>query len=153
VSLDPGNDPFTEVPEYLREIIPYTTFLFMNDVESAGILKRLGLGNISQLLDIGPRLIVIINKNSKSSIIYTKEISERIPSATKVVKDPTGASDGYIGAFLAARIKGYDLKTAGMLGAVEASFVVEDFGSQTNLPTWEKLYNRYKRLKIMNLRG
>lgn len=143
VSFDPGNDPFTEIPEYLREIIPCATFLFMNDVESHGILTRLGLDNISQILDLGPRVVVIISKSDKSSVVSTKETSERIPSATSVIKDPTGASDAYVGAFLTAHVKGYDLKTAGMLGAVEASFAVESFGSQTNLPFWDFLCKRY----------
>jgi len=144
VSFDPANDPFTEIPEYLSEVIRCTTFLFMNDVESSGILTRLGLNRLDQLLDVGPRIVVVIAKNDKSGVIYTKEAFIQLPSAINAIKDPTGASDGYIGAFLAAYVKGYDLKTAGMMGAVEASFVVESFGSQTNLPRWQQLYKRYQ---------
>lgn len=143
VSFDPGNDPFTEIPEYLESMLQYSEFLFMNDIEAHGIIERLGLETEDELLSLGPRIVVIINKDDKSSLIYAKGSLEEIPSTIRTVKDPTGASDGYIATFLTAYIKGYDPRTAGMLAAVEASFVVESFGSQSNFPLWDLLCKRY----------
>ena len=151
VSFDPGNDPFTEIPEYLEGVISRTTFLFMNDVEVPGILKRLELAQMIDLLGYGPRVIVIVNKKDKSSTIYTEGSKITIPSAIGMVKDMTGASDGYVAGFLAGRVKGYGFKTAGILGAIEASFIVEDFGCQTNLPNWDQLVGRCKSLFDINL--
>jgi len=136
VSFDPGNDPFIEIPRYSRKMLQYSKLVFMNDAEALCIIRRLKLHVASDFLDLGPDVVVIIDKHDKSSLIYTRKGVERIPSAIKMVRDPTGASDGYVAAFLAAYIKGYDLKIAGELGAVEASFVSESFGSQTNLPSW-----------------
>ena len=144
VSFDPANDPSTEIPQYLRTMIEYCSLLFMNDVEALCIVKRLKLSTTKDLLSFGPSTIVIINKNDKSSSIHTKNDTVQIPSAIRVIKDPTGTSDGYIAAFLAGHIKGCDTRTAGMLGSVEASFIAESFGSQTNLPNWELLYERCK---------
>jgi len=146
VSFDPGNDPFTEIPEYLEGMVQYSRFLFMNDREAPSIMKCLRLNAVNELLNLGPRIVVMITKKDKSSLIYAKDASEKIPSAIRTIKDPTGASDGYIGAFLAGYTKGYSLRTAGMLGAVAASFIVENLGSQTNLPDWDSLHERYKRL-------
>ena len=143
VSFDLGNDPFTEISEYLKTMVQCSELLFMNDVEASGIMNRLKLKMVNELLNLGPHIVVIINKNDKSSLIYTKDALEKIPSAIRAIKDPTGASDGYIAAFLAGYIKGYGLRTDGMLGAVEASFVVEGFGSQSNLPLWDSLCKRY----------
>jgi sugar/nucleoside kinase (ribokinase family) len=143
VSFDPGNDPFTEIPEYLENMVQCSGFLFMNDIEARGIIERLGLETVDELLSLGPRIVVIITKKDKTSVICTEDALERIPSVIQTVKDPTGASDGYIAAFLAAHIKGYDLRTAGMLAAVEASFVVESLGSQSNFPLWDLLCGRY----------
>ena len=143
VSFDVGNDPFTEIPEYLKGLIPCTSFLFMNDVEVGGVLERLKLEALDDLLNYGSHTIVIINKRDKSSQIHTKGSRENIPSAIGTVQDPTGASDGYVAGFLAALIKGYDLRTAGLLGATEASFIVEEVGCQTNLPDWTRLTERY----------
>jgi sugar/nucleoside kinase (ribokinase family) len=144
VSFDPGNDPFTEIPEYLKGVISRTFFLFMNDVEVPGILERLELSDINELLTYGPSVIAIINKKDKSSRIYAKRTVENIPSAIKKIVDATGASDGYAAGFLSGYTKTHDLRIAGMLGAVEASFIVEDFGCQTNLPNWKELSSRCK---------
>jgi sugar/nucleoside kinase (ribokinase family) len=105
VSFDAGNDPFTEIPEYLKGVISRTYFLFMNDVEVPGILKRLELRNINELLTYGPSIIAIINKQDKSSRIYTKRTVEIVPSAVKEIVDITGASDGYAAGFLTGYTK------------------------------------------------
>ena len=144
VSFDAGNDPFTEIPEYLKGVVSRTSFLFMNDVEVPGILKRLELSNINELLTYGPSVIAIINKKDKSSRVYANRTVENIPSAVKKIVDVTGASDGYVAGFLAGYSKTRDLRIAGMLGAVEASYVVEDYGCQTNLPNWKELVSRCK---------
>ena len=142
VSFDPGNDPFTEIIEYLEAMLKNCNVLVMNNLEARNIVKRLDLNKTNELLQFGPRIIIVINKKDKASTIYTQDLTEYIPSLVRVIRDPTGASDGYVAAFLVACLKGYDLKTAGELGATEASFVLENFGAQTNLPSWDLLCKR-----------
>jgi len=142
VSFDPGNDPFIEIPSYSRNMLRYSKLVFMNDAEALCIIKRLKLDVASDFLDFGPDVVVIMDKHTRSSLIHTKEGVVRVPPAIRKVRDPTGASDGYVAAFLAAYIKSYDLKIAGRLGAVEAAFVSEGFGAQTNLPSWSRLCKR-----------
>ncbi|MCK4435210.1 hypothetical protein KAU87_00205, partial [Candidatus Bathyarchaeota archaeon] len=151
VSFDPGNDPFAEIPEYLKGVISRTSFLFMNNVELPGILRRLELSEVDELLDLGPRVVAIINKKNRSSTVYSKNTTEKIPSALRKVRAPTGASDGYIAGFLTGYVKGYDLKINGMLGATEASFIVEKLGCQTNLPGWNQLSTRCKSIFNVSL--
>lgn len=146
VSFDVGNDPFTEIPEYLSCLVPCTSYLFMNDVEVAGVLKRLEIHTIHDLLDHGPTTVTVINKRDKTSQIYTKDFTYGIPSAIGTVTDPTGTSDAYVAAFLTAMLRGYDLETAGKLGTCEASFIVEQAGCQTNLPNWNLLEQRCRTL-------
>jgi sugar/nucleoside kinase (ribokinase family) len=145
VSFDPGNDPFTEIREYVQAMVTRCKILFMNNAEARGIMERLNLGSINHFLDLGPDIVVVINKADKSSLVCTRDFTEQIPSVVQKVRDPTGASDGYVAAFLSGYIKGYDLKTSGILGSVEASFVTESFGSQTNLPDWKSLRKRCKK--------
>lgn len=144
VSFDPGNDPFTEIPEYLEGVISRTYFLFMNDVELPGILERLELSDIKELLSYGPSVVAIFDRKDKSSRIYTTKKVESVPSAVRNIVDVTGASDGYVAGFLSGYTKTGDLRIAGILGATEASFIVEDFGCQTNLPNWKELSSRCK---------
>ncbi len=146
VSFDVGNDPFTEIPEYLRGLIRHTSYLFMNDVEVAGVLERLKLTSIQDLLDYGPSTVTVINKGDKTSQIHTKDSTYNIASALGTVKDPTGASDAYVAAFLTAMLRAYHVEIAGMLGGCEASFIVEQPGCQTNLPDWGQLRARCEAL-------
>lgn len=146
VSFDVGNDPFTEIPEHLKGLIPCTAYLFMNDVEVAGVLERLEIHTIHDLLDHGPTTVTVINKRDKTSQIYTTDSTYRIPSAIRTVNDPTGASDGYVAAFMTAVLRGYAFETAGGLGTCEASFIVERPGCQTNLPDWSQLCTRCEAL-------
>lgn len=143
VSFDPGNDPFTEIPQYLRKMVGYCEFLFMNNLEVTNMVKRLRLTELNALHKLGPRVIVVINKEDKSGMIYSEGKKESIPSVLQSVKDPTGCSDGFVAAFLAGYLKGYSLKVAGRLGAIEASFIAECYGSQTNLPNWKVLCRQY----------
>lgn len=145
VSFDPGNDPFTEIPEYLRAMMARCKILIMNNIEASAITARLNVNSIDDFFDLGPDIIVVINKVDKSSLVCTKDSQEQIPSVLRRTRDPTGASDGYVAAFLSGYIKGYDLKTSGILGSVEASFVTESLGSQTNLPNWKSLLGRCRK--------
>ena len=151
VSFDPGNDPFTEIPRYLKGMISRTTFLFINDVEVSGVLNRLELSEVDELLDFGPRAIMVINKRDKSSIIYGDDSVKKIPSSLRKIEDATGATDGYIAGFLLGYIRGYGLEVAGKLGAVEASFIAEKAGCQTNLPDLIQLRYRLRRLFNIDL--
>jgi sugar/nucleoside kinase (ribokinase family) len=144
VFFDPGNDPFTEVVEYMETMLRNSTVLLMNNLEADALVRLLGAHSPQDFLDYGPTIVVMINKKNKASIIYTKNLTENIPSSVKSSNDPTGASDGYVSGFIAGFLKGCDIVTSGKLGAVEASFVAENFGAQTNLPNWETLCNRAK---------
>jgi ribokinase len=138
VSFDPGNDPFAEDPEYLQNMVRNTDFLFFNDVEMSGILGRLKLGSISQII------VTVISKKDKSATIFTEKRVEKIPSLVSIINDPTGGTDGFIAGFLVGYLRGYDLPTIGRIAACEASFIVEQVGCQTALPSWEDLCVRYK---------
>jgi sugar/nucleoside kinase (ribokinase family) len=142
VSFDPGNDPFTEITEYIEIMLQNCSILFMNDLEALSMVKQLDLNGVNELLDFGPRIVIVINKSDKDSRIYTLNSTEHIPSVIRILKDPTGTSDGYVAGFLAGYIKGCDTRIAELIGSVEASFVAEGFGAQTSLPDWQCLGKR-----------
>jgi len=148
VSFDVGNDPSTEISRYVSSMIRNSTFVFVNNVELSGVLKRVALRSAHELLSIGPSTIVVMDKFDKSSWIYTNDGCKRIRSPLRKRKlvDNTGASDAYVAGFLAGQLKGWcqDFRTCGLLGAAEASFVTESLGCQTNLPSWEDLVRRIR---------
>ncbi|WP_457612172.1 carbohydrate kinase family protein [Methanocaldococcus sp.] len=152
VSFDPGQDLPLYNKEDLEEVIKYSNFLFMNkhEFERAKNLLNYNLEDFIKNLDI-----LVVTKGSKGSVIYTKDEKIEIPAIKpKKVVDPTGAGDAYRAGFLTGYLKGYDLKSCGLIASATASFVVEEKGCQTNLPTWEEVVERLRKegyeLKVRN---
>jgi adenosine kinase len=58
--------------------------------------------------------------------------------------DPTGAGDAFRAGFLAGLSKQFDLPTCGRMGAVAASFAIEEYGTQEHVFTKEEFSDRYR---------
>lgn len=84
---------------------------------------------IVKMVDAGAQ-IVILRLSEDGSIIHRAETGERwhIPAMATNVVDPTGAGNAWCGAFLVGWETTRDLRTAGLYGAVAASFLVEQVG-------------------------
>ncbi len=112
--------------------------------ELDSLAKLLGLGDISALLSLGPRAI-LMTEGHRGSRVLTREGEETVPAVkARAVVDPTGAGDAFAGATVAALARGALLSVAVRIGATTASFVVEARGCQTNLPTWDAMSQRYR---------
>ncbi|MCS4541247.1 MAG: PfkB family carbohydrate kinase [Euryarchaeota archaeon] len=71
-----------------------------------------------------------------------------IPPVKAETRDPTGAGDSFVGGFIGEYLKTKDIKRAGLVGSVAASFVIEDYGP-FNFP---KSPNEiFKRLRSQNI--
>lgn len=89
--------------------------------------------------------IVITTKGEKGSTIEKNEERYTIKQANATkVESTTGAGDAWRGGFLAGIERGFDLQTAGQMGAVAASFAVEYIGTQEQLYSKELFTKRYK---------
>ena len=82
-----------------------------------------------RLSTLGPR-VVAIKLGDAGCLVYDRDLDRefRIPAVPTTVGDVTGAGDAYCGGFSAGYLATHDAETAGMFGAVSASFAVEDFG-------------------------
>ncbi len=141
VSFDPGQETFSYPYRVLR-ILPFVDLLFMNNHEAKRLKEILKIRSIKEIK--GPKLICV-SLGAEGSVVIFKGKTYRIPAVKphKVV-DPTGAGDSHRAGFLVALLKGYDVKTAGRIASVVASFTIEAEGAQTSLPTWEKVVRRYE---------
>jgi len=91
-----------------------------------------GLANLraamKKIRDAGPK-IVLVTKGIKGSMLFFEERFHDIPSCKpKIIMDPTGAGDTFIGAFLAEYVKGRDPFWCACVGSAASSFVVEGVG-------------------------
>lgn len=145
VSFDIGNDPFTSVSGYIRGMIPYLGFLFLNDKELPRVLRHLGLKNAKEMQRHFSCTVSIVNsthsKGKSCKLITPTKIFE-VPPARAAVFDPTGASDAYVAGFLSGILKGYHPEFCAMLGCTLAALKVKKMGAQANIPSWRRLLSQ-----------
>ena len=109
--------------------------LFLSRGEAKDLQAALGVADAAGLLTRGPELVVV-TQGSAGSLWYTRAGTARVPPvpAARFV-DSTGAGDAFVAGALFGLLAGLDGPQAGRCAAVEASFVVETWGCQTNLPS------------------
>lgn len=137
------NDVQAFPPDLVEQLARVCRILFMNEYEASQLVKTLGLPDLPALFDWGVEMIAM-TLGSHGSCIYSPKETVEIPIVKPIAfVDPTGAGDAYIGGFLAGLCRGTDLPTAGRIAATTSSFVLERWGCQTGLPTWEQMESRY----------
>ncbi len=139
-SLDPGQDVKYYTKEQLEELFANINLLICNNFELDIIAKTTGMTHKDIIAAVPSS---VITKGKKGSTLYRGE-SEQIPAVPATAVDPTGAGDAYRAGLFTAWKKGFDLCDACKVGAVVSSFAVEKIGTQTNLPTWEEMKQRYE---------
>ena len=132
---------FEKIPRDFEKIIRNVNVLILNKHELEH-LEKLGL----KLKKIkGPELI-IITKGGRGCSIYTRKTEVDVASYKTKLVDASGAGDAFNAGFISALIRGYEPYDAVKIGNATASFVVEKWGCQTNLPTWSEVLDRKNRM-------
>jgi sugar/nucleoside kinase (ribokinase family) len=118
--------------------------LFLSRGEARALLAAQGVTTPRDLLSRGPRLIVV-TEGSDGSLWHDAEGAARVPAvpATGFV-DSTGAGDSFVAGALFGLLRGMSAMEAGRVAATVASFVVEAWGCQTNLPGEDQMRERYR---------
>jgi adenosine kinase len=126
--FDPGQSiPALGGPE-LREMTQGSQALIVNDYELEMFRQKTGL-EVPDLLELTPRLIT--TKGEQGSELQTPEDRMAVPVVpAKEVLDPTGAGDAYRAGLLKGLALDLDWLEAARMGAVLASFSVEQQGTQ-----------------------
>lgn len=147
ISFDPAQElSYIYTPESFGNIIPEANYFFGNETEIQTALSYLGLKEEGELLDFVD--VLIITRGRKGSTIVTPEKRLFIPSIKPdSVKDATGAGDAYRAGFFAGLQSECDLERCGMIASATASYIVEERGPQSNIPTWEQIEERIERLR------
>jgi len=146
ISFDPGQEMFHRpIEKQILPCLPYVSYLFLNNHETNLLLKVTGEKNLEKLRLNNGIEAIIVSYGEKGSKIYHDGSEIYIPAVEpKKMLDPTGAGDAHRAGFLTALIKGYDLVMCGRIASVVASFIIEKYGTQTNIPSWEMIKKRYK---------
>jgi len=132
----------------LLEILQGCEIVFMNEGEKEALEKLYSLQSITELLSLKCTKVIVVTKGKRGSHIYAaedghiKEYPIQIAKPAQVV-DMTGGGDAYLSGFLFGYANGKPLQSCGQMGAVVSSFIIEQTGCLTNVPTLEQLLTRY----------
>lgn len=140
-SLDPGQDVKYYTAAELKTLFDEIDLLICNNFEM-NIMEHTLRCSEKDILESIPT--AIITEGKKGSTLYANNEMIPVPAVQAAAKDPTGAGDAYRAGLFTAMKRGLPLETCCKVGAVTSSFVVEEIGTQTNLPDWDKMQKRFE---------
>jgi adenosine kinase len=118
-------------------------FLFVNDYEFSLISKKTGLDLEHMLETIG---IVVITRGEQGASIYANGNEYAIPIFTPAqIADPTGVGDAFRGGFLTGYSHGWNWQLCGQMGALAATYCLEQQGPQGHAYTPKEFINRFRK--------
>jgi len=85
---------------------------------------------MEKIHDYGAKIVIITRGMKGSKLIFDGKLHDIPACKPKIIRDPTGAGDAFIGAFLAEYIKGKDPAWCACVGSASASFVIEGVGPE-----------------------
>ena len=140
-SLDPGQDVKYYTKTELETLFGEINLLICNNFELEIMQNTTGY-SAEDIISAVPTAIITHGKNG--SALYENGEKTAIPSVPVTAVDPTGAGDAYRAGLFTAFKQGYSLETCCKVGAVVSSFAVEKIGTQTNLPDWTRMQQRFE---------
>jgi adenosine kinase len=140
---DPSQQVLRFDGEVLRAGIQGAYALFVNDYESGLIQNKTGW-NEEILVD---RLeLMVVTRGEQGATIYADGSMFSVPVIQPdVIVDPTGVGDAFRGGFLSGMAHGLDWQTCGMIGAMAATYCLEQKGTQKHRYTRQEFVSRLRR--------
>jgi adenosine kinase len=139
-------DPSQQVPrlsgEELFRDMQGAYALVVNAYESEIISKKTGLS----LDEIRKSVqILVITQGARGSHIYTDGEMIEVPAFPPTeIKDPTGVGDAYRAGLMRGIASGWPLRLAGQVGALCATYVLENVGTQSHRFTLLEFIQRFR---------
>lgn len=139
---DPGQSLTQWDKESLIEWIKGSYMLITNDYEFELVMRITGIDKKGLL---GMTNTIITTLGEKGSHISNSEEDVYI-SAAKIsdIIDPTGAGDAYRAGLIKGLVTGRDIETSAKMGAVAATYAIENYGTQEHYFTYNDFVERYR---------
>jgi adenosine kinase len=116
--------------------------MICNAYESEIICKK--TGKTLDDLKHGFEYLVITQGKRGSHIYHNAELHE-VPSFPEVkIKDPTGVGDAYRAGLIRGLAAGWSVRTAGLVGGLCATYVLEQIGTQSHYYTVPEFIARFR---------
>lgn len=118
--------------------------LFVNDYEFALIEKMTGW-DATSIRQQNPDILIVVTRGEQGATIDSSSEQFNIPIIPpEQVVDPTGVGDAFRGGFLTGLRLGLDLLICGRMGALAATYCLEQLGTQAHNYTPVEFVKRYR---------
>ena len=144
VVFDPGQQTSAFSGVELKQMISQADFVIGNDYEIKLIQEKTEWSEKEILENTKYLIITLGEKGSVIKSIGSEDIEAGV-CPPQSVDDPTGAGDAYRSGFFVGFEKGFDIQTCGQMGAVAASYAIENYGTQAHKFTKEEFCQRYEK--------
>ena len=129
-------------PEEILDGIQGAQSLFINEYEFELIQKHTGL-SAKKIQDEVEFMVVTCGEHGSDIWVHEKyfHIDAVCP---KQIADPTGVGDAFRGGFLRGRRLNLDWQICGQMGALAATYCMENRGTQNHSYTHQEFVRRYR---------
>ena len=128
-----------ESHDFLLDLVNnYVDIVFANEKEAfafTGMEPEAAVNYIAERCDIA-----VVKVGAKGALVQRGKEIFTIPPMEANVIDTTGAGDMWAAGFLAGLVKGKDLQTCGLMGAIVAKNTIEVMGAKMDEAHWEKVH-------------
>ncbi len=139
---DPSQQIVRLSGEELRRGVDGAHSLFVNEYEFGMLQNRTGMSaaDIQASVDL-----LVVTLGAKGARIQAGDETVTVPVVPPTrILDPTGVGDAFRGGFLTGLSRGWGWELCGQLGALAATYVLEEQGTQSHSYTKEEFITRFR---------
>ncbi len=139
---DPSQQIVRMNSDALREGTLSAQSLFVNEYEFELLTRATGLTSKDIIKNVN---YMVVTHGAKGAVVYAEDREICIPVFPHThIGDPTGVGDAFRGGFLTGIRCGLDWETCGRLGALAATYCLEEKGTQNHHYTLAEFIARYR---------
>ncbi|MCU0511588.1 MAG: carbohydrate kinase family protein [Anaerolineae bacterium] len=141
---DPGQQVARLDGDSLRRDMQGAHLMIVNDYEAHLVRDKTGL-TMAEMRAALP--VLVVTHGHEGSRIYTGGDEIHVPAfAPTTLHDPTGAGDAYRAGFVTGLVKNLPLALCGAMGALCATYVLEQVGTQSHRYTPAEFVARFRQV-------
>lgn len=138
------NDPYSYPRQLIERLVDVSSVVVMNRTEALRLKELIQVETLEGLFSRGVESVILTLGKQGCRILEPDGEGQVDAVPPKTTVDPTGAGDAFTAGLLFGLCQGVSTVKACRFGAVVASYVLEAWGCQANLPDRSQLQERYE---------
>ena len=142
---DPSQQIVRMDAEDLRKGVESAQSLFLNDYEFGLLQKHTGM-TVDEILSHLAYMVITQGEDGAKVYVNNGEVYQIPVVKPEEIVEPTGVGDAFRGGFLRGRKLGLDWQTCGQMGALSATYCLEQRGTQNHSYSIAEYVQRYRKI-------